>query len=136
MEGGGLTKSAPRNRHAHNIAQQLHLDLLCHSFHRDWVPQACSSTWNWACVGAGAENDLSCVQVSTPSEAKILRYGLQPTASCLEVADAVVVEGRVDEACTACCEPDQRLKQIGKKYLFLAYRFVRAFDSCCELDYT
>ena len=28
-------------------------------------------------MGAGAENDLSGVQASTPSEAKILRYGLQ-----------------------------------------------------------
>ena len=75
-------------------------------------------------MGAGAEDDLSDVQASTLSEAKILWYGLWPTTLHLEVADAVVVDGRVNEACTACCEPNQlyqQLMQIGKKDSFLAY---------------
>jgi hypothetical protein len=49
---------------------------LCHPFHRDW--------------------SLKLVPPSTPSEVKILQYDLRPTASRLEAADAVVVEGGVD----------------------------------------
>jgi hypothetical protein len=29
----GIVKSAPHNQHTHDLAQQLHLDLLCYLFH-------------------------------------------------------------------------------------------------------